>query len=213
MIEDLIEVIDRSWQSLQKRTGTTFALACFPFLDQLKRDPRTASILDELRRENLRSREKIRATRERSRTQALAIFQELQTLRPDIFPTEPAPQGYDCTAETILLNLRESSQESEADVWASFEEPGTCIGLEATLLILRSLLAETGVSSQFEARRRMRDRATGTLHGALFGRRFLRVDSDEAAAMPRRLLSYARTWNASMRRFVVSWALSGPCWP
>jgi hypothetical protein len=235
MIEDLVEVIDRSWQLLQKRTGANFVLACFPFVEQLKRDPRTASILDELRRENLQSREGIRAAREESRTQALAVFQELRTLRPDVFPTEPAPQGYDCTADTIFLNLQESSQESDAEVWAPFEGPGTYIGLDATLTILQSLLEKTdlenlkirhdavmrrldfetrarniyfrtaagaslarierefddlhplvvepGTSPQLEARRRMRDRATGTLYGALFGRRRLSVDNEISAEM------------------------------
>lgn len=140
MIEDLVAVIDRSWSALESRTGIDFALACFPFRDQLLRDARTAQLLDDLRRENRDSLERLTAEIERQRVVTLAIFEELAAKQPKVIPTKTEKHGYDRRAAAIRRRLEPTVPEPDEDPWAVADEHADNGRLREAVSIVRALI-------------------------------------------------------------------------
>lgn len=238
MIEDLVDVVDRNWTSLQKQSGIDFALACFPFVEQLQRDSRIVLLLEDLRSENRQSGARLAVSLEAARRDTLAVFQELQASRPELIPRIPDPQGYDRTAQGILRPLQAPVPDFNIDV-LMFAEEIPVIGFDASLLILKGLLEETDLedlklrqaaindrveqakrarriyyrtdagaafarverdlydlhppvtdqeaSASSPQIRRLPNPPMWTLRNMIFGRRHIRDDSEEMAAMQRRL--------------------------
>ena len=168
MIEDLIAVIDRSWSVLENRRGVDFALACFPFRDQLLRDARTAQMLDDLRRENQESLSALVAAIATDRASMLRVLDELAAQRPDVIPTEPEQHGYDRRADAIRRRLETSPSDADDDAWGIAQEHEDDGLLGQAIGIVKGLVAQTELDE-------LRERVNVIEQQVAFARRARRI--------------------------------------
>lgn len=143
MIEDLVDVIDRSWSALEKQTGVAFALGCFPFRDQLLRDPRTAQLLADFRRENRDALDDLARAVDAARVATLALFDNLEATYPNVVPTAPDAHGYDRTAAGIRRRLEPREVDPEDVEWNLAQEHVDDHRIGEAVAIVRRLIQET----------------------------------------------------------------------
>ncbi|MEO7731615.1 MAG: hypothetical protein ABIY55_11625 [Kofleriaceae bacterium] len=147
MIEDLLAVIDRSWSVLDSQRGVGFALACFPFRDQLLRDARTAQMLDDLRRENQESISALMEATEVDRASMLAVFVELVAQRPDVIPTAADQHGYDRRPDAIRRRLEKRQPDADDDAWGIAQEHEDDGRLGQAVAIVKDLIGRTDLDA------------------------------------------------------------------
>lgn len=117
MIEDLVDVVDRSWAALEKRAGVSFVWSCFPFKEHLSRDTRTAQILEDLRCENGTSLNDLVAAIAAARAALLAIFGEFEGKHPRLVPVSHNEHEPDLTGATIRRSLQPRQPDPDDDEW------------------------------------------------------------------------------------------------
>lgn len=138
MIEDLVDVLDRSWTTLEREIGPQFALSCFPFHHQLARDARTAGLLADLRREESASRKQLRDAMDIARTDMGPIVDELAATNAEAF--EPPPDEdheYDASLDAVRARLRPPKIAEEDDVWGIGRETNDDDNMGGAVAIVR----------------------------------------------------------------------------
>ncbi len=139
MIEDLVDVFDRSWEFLSREEGVNFALACFPFHEQLLRESRTALLLSDFRREERASRQMLLVADDAARASLSAIIDDLERDHPDAFPPAPADDDYDRSIDATRRRLVRAPVDPDDDAWGVGRETDDDGRLEHALRIVQGI--------------------------------------------------------------------------
>jgi hypothetical protein len=122
MIQDLIELLDRSWAALDAEKGLDFALQCFPFHEQLLRDSRLNALLIEFRREEADSIAVLRRVEVTTRARLATIADALEAGAPPALEaaSDDAPDDVaDCVSSIglvrQLLSPAQANEHGERD--------------------------------------------------------------------------------------------------
>jgi len=111
VIEDVVELLDRSWDALATEQGVDFAVDLFRFHDLLMRDTRTHAILETLRTEEQSSRSTLDNEYADIGAELSAIVDELERDAVDHFNPEPEHEGdYDTSLPQIRAWLAQAMQ-------------------------------------------------------------------------------------------------------
>lgn len=123
MIEDLVDVLDRSWSGLDELKSIDFARACFPFMAQLKRDARTALHLEDMRRENQQSLDELTRVVETACCDLLAIVEDLVKVQPNVLSNMRVnPGSPEWTLPGIRRRLQGDGAPEVPDTWLLAQE-------------------------------------------------------------------------------------------
>lgn len=113
MIQELVDLLDRSWRFLKKEVGFDFVLNCFPFLAQLRRDSRTSALLADFRRDDLNSCRALAQADDEARASLTQILERLEKAVPDSFA---APSEDRNDHDRFLMSFRERLMMPAVDV-------------------------------------------------------------------------------------------------
>jgi len=138
MIHELVDLLDRSWRFLNEEVGYDFALNCFPFLEQLRRDSRTSALLADFRREEEESRQARAQADDDARASLMQILDQLEQAAPDSFDPPPQDHGYDFSLPALRRSLTKPAVDNDAKARRAGRESDSDGGFERGIAIIES---------------------------------------------------------------------------